>query len=150
MKYEIAATEPMALQDFMGTEFDMASLSAPVQRLVERIRAGLTWADLERLRARLDLPLDALAPMLGMSRATLHRRRANGRLTADESDRLLRYERLLAQATGLLGTDEAARAWLRTPAVGLGGAVPIEYAMTEVGAREVERLLGRLEHGVYA
>jgi uncharacterized protein (DUF2384 family) len=37
-----------------------------------------------------------------------------------------------------------------TPQFGLGGAVPLEYAETEVGAREVENLLGRIEHGVYS
>jgi uncharacterized protein (DUF2384 family) len=28
--------------------------------------------------------------------------------------------------------------------------VPLEYAETELGAREVEHLLGRIEHGVYS
>ena len=41
------------------------------------------------------------------------------------------------------------RRWLRSPALGLGGAVPLEFK-TEVGAREVENLLGRIEHGVYS
>jgi len=34
--------------------------------------------------------------------------------------------------------------------VGLGGETPLEYAETEVGAREVEDLLGRIEYGVYS
>jgi uncharacterized protein (DUF2384 family) len=33
---------------------------------------------------------------------------------------------------------------------GLGGKTPLEYADTEPGAREVEDLLGRLEHGVFS
>ena len=32
----------------------------------------------------------------------------------------------------------------------MSGAVPLEYAETEVGAREVEHLLGRIEHGVFS
>jgi hypothetical protein len=31
----------------------------------------------------------------------------------------------------------------------LGGAVPLAVARTELGALEVERLIGRLEHGVF-
>jgi len=45
---------------------------------------------------------------------------------------------------------EAGRRWLTSRQFGLGGAVPLEYAETEVGAREVEDLLGRIEHGVYS
>ena len=48
------------------------------------------------------------------------------------------------------GAEEAARRWLSSPQVGLGGALPLEYAETEVGAREVENLLGRIEYGVYS
>jgi uncharacterized protein (DUF2384 family) len=33
--------------------------------------------------------------------------------------------------------------------VGLAGAVPIELARTELGAREIETLIERLEHGVF-
>lgn len=43
---------------------------------------------------------------------------------------------------------EAAKQWLNAPQVGLGGAVPLDYAKTEVGAHEVENLLGRIEYGV--
>jgi len=32
----------------------------------------------------------------------------------------------------------------------LGGAIPLEYARTEVGARELEKLLGRIDYGVYS
>jgi uncharacterized protein (DUF2384 family) len=39
---------------------------------------------------------------------------------------------------------------LRSPQIGLGGAVPLAYAETELGAREVEDLLGRIEYGVYS
>ena len=45
---------------------------------------------------------------------------------------------------------ENGRRWLASPQVGLGGAIPLEFAETEVGAREVENLLGRIEYGVYS
>ena len=47
-------------------------------------------------------------------------------------------------------TLDDGRRWLTSPQVGLGGAIPLEYAETEVGAREVENLLGRIEYGVYS
>jgi putative toxin-antitoxin system antitoxin component (TIGR02293 family) len=94
--------------------------------------------------------MEQLAPMLGISRATLHRRKVSGRLDAAESDRVLRFARLLGRAGEVMESLEAGRRWLTSRQFGLGGAVPLEYAETEVGAREVEDLLGRIEHGVYS
>lgn len=44
----------------------------------------------------------------------------------------------------------AARAWLSTPAPALANRTPVEVAATDVGAREVESLIDRLEHGVFS
>lgn len=120
------------------------------ETLLDTIRKGLPFDELEALREALELPLDRLAPKVGLSRATLHRRKATGRLSADESDRVLRYARLIGQAVEVFGDLESARAWLSHSQRGLGGAVPLDYAEMEVGAREVERLLGRIDYGVYA
>ncbi len=119
-------------------------------KVIRIVQEGLEFAELESLREQLDLPLDGLAEQLGLSRATLHRRKASGRLTSDESDKVLRFARLLGQAVQLFGGIEQARQWLKAPQRGLGGAVPLDYAQTETGAREVENLLGRIDYGVYS
>ena len=67
-----------------------------------------------------------------------------------ESDRVVRFARLMGKAIKVMESEEAARKWLNSPQVGLGGALPLEYAATEVGAREVENLLSRIEYGVYS
>ena len=66
-------------------------------------------------------------------------------------DRVYRIADCLADAIRLFeGDRNAARGWLMEPARALGGATPFEYLATEVGATEVRRLIGRLEHGVYS
>ena len=122
---------------------------SPAQ-VVQVVQNGLDFAELEALREQLDLPLDRLASQLGIARATLHRRKTSGRLTTDESDKVVRFARLLGHAVHLFGSVEDARRWLKTPQRGLGGAVPLDYAQTEAGAREVENLLGRIDYGVYS
>jgi len=62
----------------------------------------------------------------------------------------MRFWRLVRQAADLFGDIERARAWLKHPQYGLGGAIPLDYARTEIGAREVENLLGRIDYGVYS
>ena len=119
-------------------------------KLIKTLKAGLPVQELDDLRAYLDLPMDNLAPMLGISKATLHRRKLSGRLDLAESDRVVRYARLFGLAVEVLESQENARKWLSAPQIGLGGAIPLEYAETEVGAREVEDLLGRIEYSVYS
>ena len=118
--------------------------------LIEAVRAGLPIHELKGLQASLAVPMEKLAPLLGISKSTLHRRMAGRRLGPAESDRVVRFARLMGKAVEVLESEENARQWLNSPQIGLGGAVPLDYAGTEVGAREVEDLLGRIEYGVYS
>jgi len=117
--------------------------------LIRKIQKGLRFSELETLQNSIALPFEQLAAKLAISRSTLQRRKAAGRLSPDESDKVMRLSRLLEHATNVFGDIEKARAWLKFPQRGLGGAVPLDYAETEVGAREVDDLLGRIEYSVY-
>jgi len=117
--------------------------------LIRKIQKGLRFSELETLQNSIDLPFEQLAAKLAISRSTLQRRKAAGRLSPDESDKVMRLSRLLEHATNVFGNIERARAWLKFPQRGLGGAIPLDYAETEVGAREVDNLLGRIEYSVY-
>ncbi len=118
--------------------------------LVARVEEGFSYRTLERLRGNVGLSREALADLVQINPRTLDRRKG-GRLRTDESDRLLRAARVFGGAIALFEGDvDAARAWLSSPQGALGGAVPLEMARTEVGAREVESLVGRLEHGVFS
>ncbi|MCB1230166.1 MAG: DUF2384 domain-containing protein [Verrucomicrobiae bacterium] len=118
--------------------------------VIARIREGMPMAEFDALAIWLELPDERLAPLLGISRATLHRRRKSGHLESPESERIVRFARLMGRAVEVLGDEPSAREWLRTPAVAFRGESPLSFADTEVGAREVEYLLGRLEHGVFS
>jgi putative toxin-antitoxin system antitoxin component (TIGR02293 family) len=123
---------------------------ATVQEQIGRIQAGLSFRAVRNLQTALDLPLEKIAAFLGMSRATLHRRKSQGKIARNESEKLVRYQRLVKKAEDVFGNAAAAREWLTHPQPGLGNAKPVEFAKTEIGAREVENLLGRIEYGVYS
>jgi putative toxin-antitoxin system antitoxin component (TIGR02293 family) len=118
--------------------------------LIRRIQKGLRFSELQALQNRIDMPLEQLAGKLSISRSTLQRRRTAGRLSSDESGKVMRFSQLLEHATKVFGNVDRARGWLKHPQRGLGGAVPLDYAETEIGAREVDRLLGRIDYGVYS
>ena len=114
-----------------------------------RLEAGLSFEALERLRKVLDLPLARISELLRISPRTLARRKEARRLHPDESDRLMRLSRLVGHTLRLFDGDLThAREWMTDPQGALGGDTPLQFATTEIGAREVENLIGRLEHGI--
>jgi len=74
----------------------------------------------------------------------------HSRLTAAESDRTVRLARVYATAVEMIGNTGKAAEWLRTPNRALGGEVPIDQLDTDLGAKEVENILGRIAYGVYS
>jgi putative toxin-antitoxin system antitoxin component (TIGR02293 family) len=127
----------------------LTTLETP--ELLKRVEAGFPYRTFERFRRNVDLPIEELADLVQIPRRTLARRREEGRLTPEESDRLLRTSRVFGGALALFEGDlRAARDWLATPAPALANRTPREVAVTGVGAREVENLIGRLEHGVFS
>jgi putative toxin-antitoxin system antitoxin component (TIGR02293 family) len=87
--------------------------------------------------------------MVGIPRRTLARRKIEKRFNADESDRLLRTARVFAKTLRLFDANrDAAVEWLTTLEMALGTA-PATLMSSDVGAREVERVIGALEHGVF-
>src|SRR5213594_4063482 len=113
---------------------------ASIHQQISRIHAGLSFRAVQNLQKALDVPLEKVASVLGMSRATLHRRKIQGKIDKEESEKLVRYQRLLKKAEDVFGDASRAREWLTHEQSGLGDAVPLDFAKSEIGAREVENL----------
>jgi putative toxin-antitoxin system antitoxin component (TIGR02293 family) len=119
--------------------------------LLKSVRKGFAYRTFDRLWRNTALPFDSLVWFVDIPRRTLTRRKREGRFLPDESDRLLRASRLFGETLSLFeGDRDAATEWLSSPQLGLGGASPLQLASTDIGSREVERLIGRLEHGVFS
>jgi len=88
---------------------------------------------------------------LVVPKRTLARRvAANEPLTVEETDKAMRLERIAALADRVFGNPEKARRWLRKPKRLLQGNTPVDFLASEVGARTVEEMLYRIEHGMFA
>lgn len=115
------------------------------------IREGLPVDCARQVQASLALPDQSFADFLAMGTRTLLRmRQGKKRLSMAAGDRLFRLARIVSLAREVLEDQEAARDWLSSPQVGLGGQKPLDLMLTEAGCREVEELLGRMEYGVLA
>ena len=115
--------------------------------LCEAIREGFPPAVVEELMQASGLTLKELADALDLSPRSLQRRRRSGRLARFESDRLYRLARIIALAQQSLGDRQSAARWLKRSNRALGGAAPISAMDTELGARQVENVLGRIAYG---
>ena len=119
------------------------------QDLIHRVERGFSYQAFEKMRTLLDLSASELALLLQIPQRTLTRRRQTGKFAPDESERILRLSRVLDAAVELFeGDRRAAVEWLRSPNRVIGGEAPLQMARTEIGAREVEGVIGRLEYGV--
>jgi len=121
-----------------------------VDELTERIRAGLPFAAVEALMSDFDINREELETTLTLPLRTFARRKKENRLRTDESDRLVRLANVAAKAAAVLGEKRKAARWLHRPNRALGNRVPLSLLDTDLGARQVEAVLLRIEHGVFS
>jgi putative toxin-antitoxin system antitoxin component (TIGR02293 family) len=114
------------------------------------IREGLSSAAIEALAGHLRLSQSELATMLGIPERTLARRKKEGRLTSEESAKLIRVARVFERAHEVFEDADAAIDWLKSANRSLSGQTPFSLLDTDIGAESVMDALGRIAHGVYA
>ncbi len=113
--------------------------------LLRSIEGGLAARAFDQFVEATGLDDDRVADFTDITRKTLAARRDEGRFSRDESDRLVRAARVFGGALTFFKGDRAtAAAWLQSGQPTLGGSAPIELARTDLGAREVERVLADL------
>lgn len=118
---------------------------------MDLVQRGLPFKAISNLASKSGLTIAEIASIIELPVRTLARRRSAGKLSRDESERLLRLATVFDEALELFeGETSEAVAWLKSPVKALSNQTPLDYARYEVGAREVEELIGRLEHGVFS
>jgi len=129
-----------------------ARAAKPGPNLADLVHEGLPVASFDAVASYTHLTREALARVAAIPLRTVQRRATTAarRFERDESDRLARIARLYAFAEDVLGSREAAETWMGTPNRALDGARPLDQLVTEIAAREVEDLLGRIRYGVFA
>lgn len=114
------------------------------------LRSGLPGQGLERLLDSIELSRAEFCAALNIPERTLARRLGEGRLAADESEKVLRLARVWERAIIVFAGEAPARDWLKSPNASLENAIPLSLLDADIGADEVMNLLGRIEHGVFS
>src|SRR6266540_584677 len=119
--------------------------------LVRLTREGLPVDILRELAEELHIDRQVVASLIGIPARTLSRRLSSrARLSAAESDRSVRFARVVAQAKDIFDDLAPAANWLQAPNRVLKGQRPIDLLDTDAGVQQVETVLGRIAYGVYS
>lgn len=138
------------IADVMGGAQVLGRRFNSVHALSDAVAQGLPKGALRQTAGRL---FDAKAEQRQLMNrivpeATFKRRR--DRLNAAESERTERLARVLATAEYVWSDRPEARRFLTTPHPALRGKTPLDAAMSELGARQVEELLDQIFYGLPA
>lgn len=121
-----------------------------VAELGRVVRVGLPYESLEAVAVRCELTRAEAATILHLPMRTLARRKRERKLRPEESDRLFRLARVAGQAAEVLGSEDRAAKWLRRSNRALGNEAPLKLLDTDIGTKQVEDVLTRIEAGAYS
>jgi putative toxin-antitoxin system antitoxin component (TIGR02293 family) len=142
--------EPRRVGRMLGGRAVLGQTVTSMSDLERAVERGLPKAALTTVAQR-------LFPDPAMRRAAIHRivpeatfKRRRAHLSLVESERTERLARVAALAEEVLGGLEEAREFLSASHPMLDGRTPAEAATTDLGARQVERILQNVAHGLPA
>ena len=145
--------EMRSLADSLGGSAVFERAVATELDLAREVEIGFPSASLNFVLRDLGeaaISQQAVYAVVGTARTLQRKRRDATRLSRDESDRLARMVRLISRAEHALGSREKALRWVMKSNRALAGEVPLTLLASDAGALAVERVLGRIEHGVLA
>ena len=130
------------------TQLDVGSRNPA--KLIAMFKQGLATDLFSKVAETIGVSEGQLAGRTGIPVSTLTRRKRSGKLSQHESERLYRVIHVFNRAVEVLGSDMAAKNWITNPVKALDWSTPLAYLETEIGTKEVEAVLGRIEHGVFS
>ncbi len=112
------------------------------------VQKGLPYSVLEIVMNKFRLGSHDAKRVLCVPSRTLARRKESARMRPVESDRLVRLARVAAHAVQVFGTEEKAATWLHRANRSLNDRSPLDLLCTELGTKQVDEVLSRMEHGI--
>ena len=119
------------------------------QKIVRLVESGLPTRVINRFidrGLRRNEVFDIIIPL----RTFKHRRSRHQPLSKEESERAVRTARILARAQAVIGDENSALEWLRSPKARFEGRSPMQLLSTETGGRLVEQMLIQIDEGMFA
>lgn len=118
------------------------------QERLRRIHSGFEAVWLIEVKRTFDLTNPALALLTNSSSSTVERRiKSKALLDSVISERIDRLAQIAVLAEEIFEDKAGAGAWMSSPNDALGGKTPLSLCETELGGRQVHRVLHAIEWG---
>lgn len=115
---------------------------------LQAIRSGFSNAWIVALRNAVPIAKGDFYVLIGLSESTLDRRlKQNKPLDPATSERLDRLASIAVMAEDVFEDKVEALRWLASPNEALGGETPLRHCETEIGSKQVRRILNAIEWG---
>ncbi len=120
------------------------------QEIIAFSRQGVLRSEADRVAKLVGLTDKEMAASLGISASYLHRLKPGNRISQDATERLLLLDNLVQHALDTFeGRAATVVSWLRSPLRELDFQTPLQTLDTVTGYTLVERILGRIDHGIF-
>ncbi|MBV5272405.1 MAG: DUF2384 domain-containing protein [Lamprocystis purpurea] len=146
----LSAPSLLAVNDLLGGQTVLACLPRSTLDWVTLIRSGIPASAVDALTRLTHLSQTELATAVGIPERTLARRKREGKLTSEESSRVIRLARVIARGEEVFEDLAATIDWLKSPNAALGGVTPLTLLDTDIGTESAMDTLGRIEHGIFS
>jgi len=125
-----------------------AFLMSPAQAQIDAIREGAPASNLIGVAEAMRVPREQVYGLVGLSASTAKRKLARDE-TLDPlvTERLTRIGAIEKLAEDTFGDPELASAWLQAPNLALGNLTPLSMLDTDIGCREISRILNAIAYG---
>lgn len=116
--------------------------------LISVIRAGAPASVIDDVQEHLGIAKNEFLKILHLPQSTADRKKnKHQRLEAAITERLLRILRIQKESENVFGSKSDGMKWLKSANWALGGATPLQWCDTDVGADEVYKILGAIAYG---
>ena len=123
-------------------------LNSSAQTQISEIRKGAAASNLIGIAEALRVPREKIYQLIGLSASTAKRKLAKDEtLDPPMTERLNRIGAIEKLAEDIFGDADMASAWLLANNLGLGNVTPLSMLDTEIGCREVSRVLNAISYG---
>lgn len=143
----------LAVAEMLGGKRILRRTVTSDLELASAVSAGLPSGSLDHVLGELEGHIsrnEDVYRIVGSARTLQRKRSSRALLSPSESDRLARFARIVVRAEEVLGNREKALRWISRPNRALGGTCPLVILDSDAGTLAVERVLGRIEHGVFS
>lgn len=112
---------------------------------------GITKASLYSLIDHMGMSKKAFAEnILNLSVKTIERKKSDDRLDRHTSSHVIEIAKVVSHSFAVFGTEEKVQRWLNSPNKALNNMKPVDLFFIPTGLGMVEKVLGRIEEGVYS